>query len=491
METINCSDNNNTSISDYFGNLIINEKKNKILNIKDIIIEIIHSNLEKNDCLDIQNSILNYIFSDKNKSEIPKIDVLESQLSKKNHDSIENCEGYKNLNNYNFNVKKIDNITSNSIFVIDLIEENLEEIERNKIRNKSLIMKLYPYSNLLPSDIYFNILKILSNEDLIPYVIYSNVVGDKENLSNIIIIESNLEYEGYCCGKQTLNEEYISNLIKHIVKYNSIHLESIKELSVEIKSIHMDYLMHYLDNSNLEKLKNNLSKKAFKFYNDECFDNELEKKNDKIDFEEFKKTLLMDKNNEKLNCNFESTLFRNISIFIEEMKEFSLNKFMSGMNIFTYICLSHVDVHNQNMFEKDLKFKFIDYEDISYAPLGFDLAHYLIDISYNIESKYPYFSMTKNDIIEKSKKKFTAIFDKYCNSLNSILNENKGKMENINNIKFSTTYIYALFILCLKKLIIEFITLHDEENSDYTLLLDWLLRRHEFCKIKIDLYLND
>lgn len=515
-------------------NVIINNNTDDFphinLNINDVPRKLICNDIEQKMNYEIISSILTFLIYDKTNIYQYLEDKLIIQTSFSDSDS--NIKNYEDISSDNllitedieFRITKIKNITINTIYILDLNMEKIEKISKtNLIQNKSVVIKIFQYNNILPFDLYFNFIQCLSKEGFIPSIVYFNKFQSKDMINSIILIERNLVNDNYTIGKQTLLDEYVTGLISHIARYNTLSVDSIKELSIDSKYIHMDYLMNYLDLDNLKVIENSLIKKGYNSYLDNKSHekenerllyekigeeqkkiikinengngnengNENNVKNEIISFDNFKDLLINEKvsNVEFLKEDTHCIMYNDLKKFIGEMENFSLFKYMKNFNInhSVYLSFSHVDVHNLNMFEKNKDFKFIDYEDISFAPIGFDLAHYLIDISYNIEFTHPYFSLTKNELIEKNKKKFTAIFEKYSIELKSNMKNKDNKMENV-EFNFSTIYIYTLFVLCLKKIIIEYITMHGEKDNDYSYLIDWLLKRHEFCKRKIEFY---
>lgn len=183
----------------------------------------------------------------------------------------------------------------------------------------------------------------------------------------------------------------------------------------------------------------------------------------------------------------------------EEIIPISKSPEFKKENVLACICL--IDVTNQNTLEQittdmkeendkidkdksQKKVKFIDYEDVSFNFLGWDIAAYLIDVSYDLKTVSPFYFKKSFDLMEKNKKKLIDTFRLYTDLVNKNYKDN-GENQVIKELNI--IYIYSLLKWVFRKLILEYITLTNKEYN-FIYLINWMIQRHNFCVEKIKLY---
>jgi thiamine kinase-like enzyme len=156
--------------------------------------------------------------------------------------------------------------------------------------------------------------------------------------------------------------------------------------------------------------------------------------------------------NQFLNLDFRSEVDR-------------LYKYFEGC----YLVFSHVDIHNNNLFINDSGVKFIDYEDLCFHFIGFDLANVIIESIYTFSyPEYPYYIYNHDSELLRIHF-LTDCFDKYITRINTVNGGSTFK-------PLSLQQIYALFCFSILKSVFEYVYMaHDDiylkQGQDFILLV--------------------
>jgi thiamine kinase-like enzyme len=157
-----------------------------------------------------------------------------------------------------------------------------------------------------------------------------------------------------------------------------------------------------------------------------------------------------------------------INKFLNEIPNY-VSKIISNFSFDNKIPLvfTHIDVHTWNFFieTETEKIKFIDFEDLSFCILGFDLANYIIESEYSInEDCYPFYTNNLNSFTEDFVKNS---MQKYIHKLNLSTGQNFPIL--------SLDDIYRLFCLSIIKAVSEYVFMVDEEIIYLKQDIDFLL----------------
>lgn len=325
-----------------------------------------------------------------------------------------------------FSVIQDSNITSNSVFKIKL----------NDSENKQFILKIRRESSTLNFSDELNYLSKLQVRELIPKQIMNIQSGDlKISIEEFINLKHIRDDEAY-------NYSFICKIINSLANFCSIETKI-----VTINEI-LDYHNFYFNFVVNKLLPNSLSKLMeiqgfFESSNKKdslCYDYYLNNKN-----------ILIKINNFFLEIpNFVKIIISNFSF---------QNKIP--------LVFSHIDIHTWNFFiePESENIKFIDFEDLSFCILGFDLANYIIESEYSFEEEsYPYY-----------KNNFNTFTDEFVeNSMHSyVLKLNYITKENFPILPLLD--IYRLFCLSIIKAVSEYVFMIDEKTIYLKQDIDFLL----------------
>lgn len=314
-----------------------------------------------------------------------------------------------------FSVIQDSNITSNSVFKIKL----------NDSENKQFILKIRRESSTLNFSDELNYLSKLQVRELIPKQIMNIQSGDlKISIEEFINLKHIRDDEAY-------NYYFMYKIINSLANFCSIETKI-----VTINEI-LDYHNFYFNFVLNKLLPNSLSKLMeiqgfFESSNNKdslCYNYYLNNKN-----------ILIKINNFFLEIpNFVKIIISNFSF---------KNKIP--------LVFSHIDIHTWNFFidPESENIKFIDFEDLSFCILGFDLANYIIESEYSFEEEsYPYY-----------KNNFNTFTDEFVeNSMNSyVLKLNYITKENFPILSLHD--IYRLFCLSIIKAVSEYVFMVDEKT---------------------------
>ena len=277
------------------------------------------------------------------------------------------------------------------------------------------------------------IVKLFENEGLCPNIYFYL------KISNYIVSLEKYQINSEVLTNQKNNilDDTIMNLvIKSIIKIN--FLELVKN-SEEIKK---QFYLNSLINNTFSYLKQNI--------------------------------ILMMKD-KLINTNLDDPT--EIQIFESFFDNFELQQQKNYFQNNEFLFLSHSDIHGSNILYDKESVLFIDFENLSYGPIGWDFACYLLDSSYDLSKDYPYF--TKINMIEKDKSKILKYFKMFQVQIDNQSNDTKC----LSDIK----YIYYLIKDVLIKYILEYLSM-TSHNHNFLYLVKWLIERYNFVCHKITLY---
>jgi thiamine kinase-like enzyme len=162
------------------------------------------------------------------------------------------------------------------------------------------------------------------------------------------------------------------------------------------------------------------------------------------------------------------TLINNSYTLVKKL----ISNFSSNKRVLVF-CLN--DLHLNNMFlKKDGNSVFIDFEDLSFSLVGFDVANCLMECNYMWDDEYPFFKyghINQYDVLEE----LTKIFNFYIDSLNSISSDFNYEYLSLNDI-------YILICLSIIKSVLENVNMVNLELIVNRKSIDFLLLNEEKIK---------
>jgi thiamine kinase-like enzyme len=325
--------------------------------------------------------------------------------------------------------RKDNNITSNSVFLINFKNKDHQICD--------CVLKIRREGSPLSFEKEMEFLKKLENKNLIPKQIFNkNLELYRISIEEYMNVKHLQDLDAY-------NQNHIKSLIEGLCEFNLIDFF---ESSLEQFSQNPLFYFNFLRSKTLPCSKEYLSyiENKFKFSEDE----EVKKYYIEI-----------------------SSIFNTVSFFLKNVYNLLEEIYSSWENKFPCFVFSFIDLHVGNFFIKDEKIKFIDFEDLSYCFIGFDLANHLIESEYILrESIYPFFEYNIPEI-KLDEKIIKSCFDAYIDKMNS-----KSVSGNFEYLSLKT--IYRLFMLSNIKSVIEYILMieedcHKKTSLDYLRLIDY------------------
>jgi len=225
------------------------------------------------------------------------------------------------------------------------------------------------------------------------------------------------------------NSDYMDGLIKFTSKFNTIMFEKVENINDALSN--KKCFLHLLVSSWVEAANDGFNGFLAQFELNEKF-NETEKDNKKDKY-------LLDNKSKVLK----------IKEFLEKTDFKQLIISLTPSNFNNYLALSHIDLHSGNLFltkrgEKEVtgnsetkgesddqgEFQAIDFDDISFNFIGYDLSHYIIEGFINEKyTKHPgyEFNAYKHMINDEQ---LLAVFDSYVDHFNRIVMINQVEANN-------------------------------------------------------------
>jgi thiamine kinase-like enzyme len=318
------------------------------------------------------------------------------------------------------------NITSNSVFKMKI----------NDSENKKCILKIRRESSSMKFSDELNYLNKLQLRELIPKQLMNIESGHlKISIEEFINIKHIKDHEAY-------EQNHMSKIINSIAEFSSIETKiiDIKEI-FNYPFFYFNYLVNKLLPTSISRLRKIQS----------FFDNSKIKDSISFSYYQENKNVLV-----------------KINKFLNEIPNY-VSKIISNFSFDNKIPLvfTHIDVHTWNFFieTETEKIKFIDFEDLSFCILGFDLANYIIESEYSInEDCYPFYTNNLNSFTEDFVKNS---MQKYIHKLNLSTGQNFPIL--------SLDDIYRLFCLSIIKAVSEYVFMVDEEIIYLKQDIDFLL----------------
>ncbi len=325
--------------------------------------------------------------------------------------------------------RKDNNITSNSVFFINFKNKDHQICD--------CVLKIRREGSPLSFEKEIEYLKILENKNLIPkQILNKNLEMYRISVEEYMDVKHLQDLEAY-------NQNHLKSLIEGLCEFNLIDFF---ESSLDQFSQNPMFYFNFLISKTLPNSKEYLSYIENKFKLSE--DEEVKKYYIEI-----------------------SSIFNTVTFFLKNVDNLLEEIYSSWDNKFPCFVFSCIDLHVGNFFIKDKKIKFIDFEDLSYCFIGFDLANHLIESEYILrDTIYPFFEYNIPEI-KLDEKIIKSCFEEYIDKMNS--KSVTGKFE---YLSFKT--IYRLFMLSNIKSVIEYILMIEEDcykktSLDYLRLVDY------------------
>lgn len=326
-----------------------------------------------------------------------------------------------------FKFEQIRNITNSYIFKM-IIVENKDSDDISEQKNDMKILKIRQANHYLNFEEYSEFISKLNENNLCPKQ-YLNYFDEVEGI--LISIEKYIETNDIFIEHYLYNQDFISKMINSLVKLNLLEFNE-----------------NYIDLNNKTKyIKQNIN---IQNKNDirERFENYLN----------YISEICQEQNLNYLSDN--SKEIKQVSDFIENMEDLYLKNIPENKQL----CFCHGDFHDGNIIydEKETnEFYFIDFEDLSFNYIGYDLANFLTEWVYKIGiDKYPHFNYPASifDVIDLET--MLRIYKQYIEELNLKLKE-KGD-ENL--VRFDENDFIKMMSLSIINAALDLIYCLDEKK---------------------------